>query len=134
MTRATPSTWSKPPHCILHVGSPADLIPIYPPEGFTGTPALYLARTRREFKGIPDWELLVCFLRGPDLVFANEDRGWFRDRWERLVAIRRAARKAAKEGDRVEFYKMLTELRIRWRVLVQRSSGYQVMGGKVTSW
>ncbi len=44
-------------------------------------------------KNIPDWELLACFLRAPDLVFAPEDRNWFRERWPRLVTLRQAARK-----------------------------------------
>ncbi len=46
-------------------------------------------------KNIPDWELLACFLRAPDLVFAPQDRNWFRGRWAALrhAAPRRARRR-----------------------------------------
>ncbi len=134
MTGAAVIDYSLPPSCFLGLGDPAAPIPIYPPANFNGTPALYIAQTKAAMKEIPDWELLTCFLRGPDLVFADCDRTWFRERWERLYRLRREARKVARDGSRPQFERLVTAIRFRWRVLVQRSIGLRHMGGKVTAW
>jgi hypothetical protein len=134
MSEPVVSDWSRPPHCFLGLGSPDDPIPLVPPADFAGKPRLYLARTKADMKNIPDWELLTYFLRGPDLVFARADEFWFRERWERFYRLRRAARKAAADGSRVQFDRLVSALRFRWRVLVQRSIGLRLMGGEVIRW
>lgn len=127
--------WSLAPHHIAGL-TPADaVIEVRPPANYTeDSAAIFLATTKDAMKNIPDWELLAFFLRAPDLVFAPEDRTWFRERWGRLVELRQAARKAATDGSRERFDRLMHATRFRWRVLVQRSIGRRLMGGRVVRW
>jgi hypothetical protein len=127
--------WSLAPHHIAGLTPPDAVIPIEPPTNYApGTAEIFRARSKVAMKAIPEWELLAYFLRAPELVFAQQDRTWFRERWARLVKLRAEARLAAIDGSRKRYERLVHATRFRWRVLVQRSIGLRHMGGKVTHW
>lgn len=128
LQRQRRSPWRMPPNNICGLGLADDPIPIVPPEGFAGMAgsAIMRARTRAAMKEIPDWELLACFLTGPELVFSLPRLQWAREQESRLTTLRRLARACAEDGDRRRFEKTLHAARFRWRVLVERSVGYKL--------
>jgi hypothetical protein len=131
------SPWSLAPFHIIGAGLVDDPIPIVPPPNYDpeGEGAdIFRARSKAQFKALPDWEILVTLLRAPHLVFFAHDKAWHREQWDRLCELRKNARRAAKDGDQVRFTRLVGAVRFRWRLLVQRSKGYQVMGGRVFLW
>lgn len=112
----------------MGLGLPDDPIPIWPPASFRGLAdaAIMTARSKWAMKTIPDWELLAFFAMGPDLVFDLESRKWSEAQDGELTTVRRAARAAAAEGDQARYFALLSETRLRWRRLVQRSIGFKL--------